>query len=571
MLILLLFAFLAGFVTVLSPCILPILPIVLSSSITGGKKRPLGIVTGFIASFTFFTLMLATLVKATGISPEVLRTISIIVIAGFGLSLCIPKMQLVFEQLFSSLTRFAPRSTQDPGFFGGILIGLSLGLLWTPCVGPILASVITLAITSSVSFFAVLITLVYSIGTAIPMLIITLTGRSLLQKIPWLLSSTGKIQKAFGLIMIGVAISMYFNLDRTFQTFILETFPGYGAGLTSFEDNAVVRQQLEGLNTNGSQQKISSPGLSSYGKAPDFIGASSWLNSKPYAVDRLKGKVVLVDFWTYSCINCIRTLPYLRSWHEKYESKGLVIIGVHSPEFEFEKDKDNVLEAMKDFGITYPVVQDNEFFIWRAYQNRYWPAKYLIDKEGVIRYQHFGEGKYVETENAIRSLLDEEPLDKIDEEKLSFSFTKVTPEIYLGRERAQHYTQTLTPIRNDTMQIFRFNDPLGNDEVGLAGRWKIENERITSGEDHAKLYLNFNASNVYLVLGGSNSDNIPVTVKLDGAKIDSSALTKDFNLSGGISVTRDRKYDIVDLKGDVGRHVLEITIPQGISAYAFTF
>ena len=416
MILLVFFAFLAGVVTVLSPCILPILPIILTSSIGGqniGKSRPIGVVIGFILSFTFFTLFLSTIVRLSGIPADSLRLVSVLVIAGFGVSFLIPKFQVLLEGLFSKLAGFMPSSRNRTGFGGGLLIGLSVGLLWTPCVGPILASVISLAITGTVTFDAFLITLFYSLGTAIPMFFIMLGGQNALRRVPWLFSNLGNIQKIFGVLMILTAIAIFFNIDRKFQTFILDKFPQYGTGLTKFEDNETIRRELE--KRDGKEIKKEDMGkpmfdlLSPKGaKAPAIIPGGVWFNSDPLTLEELKGKVVIVDFWTYSCINCQRTFPYLRNWYEKYKDKGLVIIGVHSPEFEFEKSEKNVAEAIKDFKLTYPIVQDNDFATWRDYANHYWPAKYIIDKEGYIRYTHFGEGAYDETERIIQELLKEQ-------------------------------------------------------------------------------------------------------------------------------------------------------------------
>jgi cytochrome c biogenesis protein CcdA len=246
MLFLILFAFIAGVVTILSPCILPILPVVLSGAIDKSKKRPFGIIVGFIASFTFFTLFLSAIVTTLSIPADSLRTISVVIIFLFGLSLLVPQIQIFTERLFSKLSQNAPQK-QRSGFFGGILIGLSLGLVWTPCVGPILASVITLAATNSVNFASVWITLAYAIGTAIPMLLIMQLGRSLFLKVPWLLSNTGTIQKIFGVLMIAVAIALFFNAHKQFQTYILNTFPDYSSALTQFEENNRIDQELDEL------------------------------------------------------------------------------------------------------------------------------------------------------------------------------------------------------------------------------------------------------------------------------------------------------------------------------------
>jgi cytochrome c biogenesis protein CcdA len=248
MILLIAFAFLAGIITVLSPCILPILPIILTSSIGGlntGKSRPMGVVIGFILSFTFFTLFLSTIVKLSGIPAETLRFISVIVVAGFGFSLLISQFQVLVERLFSKLAGSVPTGQNRTGFGGGLLIGFSVGLLWTPCVGPILASVISLAITGTVTLDAFFITLAYSLGTAIPMFLIMLGGQNALRRLPWLLSNLEHIQKLFGILMILTAIGIFFNVDRRFQTFVLNTFPQYGSGLTKLEDNDLIRNQLQ--------------------------------------------------------------------------------------------------------------------------------------------------------------------------------------------------------------------------------------------------------------------------------------------------------------------------------------
>lgn len=251
MIILIAFAFLAGIVTVLSPCILPLLPIILSSSAdSSGKKRPLGVVMGFVISFTFSTLFLSTIVRLTGIPTDLWRFFSIVILTMFGISLWTPKIQELIEPLFSRLTRFAPQVNKNSGFFGGIIIGLSLGLLWTPCVGPILAGVISLALAGSVNTQAVFITLAYSSGTAIPMFLIMMAGSTVLRKVPWLVQNSGKIQRMFGLLMIITAVGIYFNVDRSFQSYILDKFPQYGIGLIQIEENESVRQEIIDLTNH---------------------------------------------------------------------------------------------------------------------------------------------------------------------------------------------------------------------------------------------------------------------------------------------------------------------------------
>lgn len=568
MIILILFAFLAGIVTILSPCILPILPIVLSGSV-GGKTKPLGIVTGFVASFTFFTLTLATLVKALGIPADSLRTVAVIILIFFGLSLVIPKIQVQLEKILSALAQRGQVRTQGDGFLSGIPVGASLGLVWAPCVGPILASVITLAATSSVSFATVLITLAYTFGTAIPMLVITYSGRYILVKVPWLQSRGRQIQQGFGVIMVLTALGIAFNVDRSFQSYILEKFPQYGVGLTSFEDNAFVKKQLEGLkNMPASATKGETKKMDEAKKAPEIDGGIAWINSEPLSLEQLRGKVVLVDFWTYSCINCIRTLPYLRDWWDKYRDSDFVIIGVHSPEFAFERELANVQQAVRDFEITYPVVLDNDFTIWNAYDNRFWPAKYLVDKEGNIRYMHFGEGKYQETEQMIASLLDEEALPSLIEEKQS-SLPR-TPETYLGYQRAGSYLREQN-IAIDQEKRYQNVNILPNDAVALAGAWVVSAESVTAQDDSAVLFLNYLGTEVNLVMHPAGDKPGVVTVLVDGQPVPSNYITPDYNQEGVIEITEPKLYGLVNSGDDYGRHTLEIHFSEGVSAFAFTF
>lgn len=581
MILLLVFAFIAGIVTILSPCILPILPIVLSSTIGGhesGKSRPIGVVLGFILSFTFFTLFLSTIVRITGIPPSTLRILSVVIIAGFGISFLIPQFQTLIERSFSKLAGFVPSSQNRVGFGGGIIIGLSLGLLWTPCVGPILASVIALAITGSVTLEAFLITFAYSLGTAIPMFLILIGGQTALRRVPWLLRNTTNIQKVFGVAMIIVAIGIFFNFDRKFQTFILNAFPTYGTGLTKFEDNDMVRNQLGNVTQTGVKQedmgKPTSDLLDAKGPlAPEIIPGGEWFNPLPNMETRgdilksLRGKVVVVDFWTYSCINCQRTFPYLRDWWSKYKDKGLVIIGVHSPEFEFEKEAKNVKMAIDDFELTYPVVQDNSFATWRAYDNLYWPAKYFIDKNGYIRYTHFGEGDYAQSEKVIQELLKEAGSD-VGNEKINNSnyqtYSK-TPETYLGYQRLENFASN-EQIKFDTNASYTAPQEIPNNYVAYTGNWTVSSE-YANPEKGAQLFINFEAKEVFIVMRPKASVTAKVRVYIDGK-------VQDFgvdNKNGVVTVDSAKLYKLINLSSP-GRHTLRLEfLDNNAQLFAFTF
>lgn len=574
MVLLIIFAFIAGVVTVLSPCILPLLPIILSSSFAGkeiGKARPFGVVTGFVMSFTFFTLFLSTIVRLTSIPADSLRIVAVVVIAVLGISLLIPKLQLYIEVLFSRLSSKLPQSNGNPSFWGGLVVGLSLGLLWTPCVGPILASVISLAITGTVTLDTFLLTFAYAVGTALPMFVIIYSGQNVLQKVPWLLRNTPNIQKAFGVLMILTAIGIFTNVDRKFQTFIITQFPQYGTGLTKIEDTTAVQNQLNNLiNPDVQKPEIGKPMLNVLENkgpmAPELILGGQWFNSEPFILEQQRGKVVLVDFWTYSCINCQRTIPYLKSWWEKYKDKGLVIVGVHSPEFEFEKDPKNVMEAITDFGISYPVMQDNAFATWQAYNNRYWPAKYILDKDGFIRYTHFGEGKYDETEKVIQELLREAGMSDVSSEvnNLTYTIQSRTPETYLGYSRIENYA-SIENITPDAVATYTSPDLLRRNEVAFDGKWTITKEYAAPTKG-SQLLLRFEAKEVFLVMRPKQGTT-QVRVSIDAPIANLGEDVKD----GVVTVTEDTLYKLVKLT-KAEEHTIKLQfLDDNIELYAFTF
>lgn len=558
MLILILFAFIGGIVTILSPCILPILPIILSSSATGGKQKPYGIVIGFILSFTFFTLFLTSIVNATGLSADLLRNISVIILILFGLVLLLPSIQAKAEKLFSILANHAPRSSQRHGFGGGIIIGLSLGLLWTPCVGPILAGVISLALTGSVTSSALLITLAYSLGTTMPMLAIMYGGRQLLQKVPWLLNNSSKIQKIFGVIMVITALAIFFNYDRKFQSYILEKFPNYGTILTSLENNDLIKQNLNSI-MDTTPKSIEQ--TEEQKKAPSLIPGGQWLNSQPLSLDELRGKVVLLDFMTYSCINCIRTFPYLQAWHEKYQSQGLAVIGIHTPEFEFEKNPTNVQKALNDFGISFAIMQDNNYATWLAYDNHYWPHTFLINTKGQIVYEHIGEGNYDVTENKIQELLTEanlgSNLDKtnIADKLKADDIQSRSPEVYFGSARNEFLTNGQSQLTG--LQSFKAPKEIELNSLYLVGDWLVQSEYASNVSSGAKIIFKYSARKAYIVAGADKE--LTIKIRQDGQDLKT------------MLVQEKKLYQLTD-NGTLETHTLEIEIPEGsLDAFTFTF
>jgi cytochrome c biogenesis protein CcdA/thiol-disulfide isomerase/thioredoxin len=554
MLLLIGFAFLAGIVTVLSPCILPVLPVVLSGGIGGGKARPWGVITGFTASFTVFTLTLSTLVQWLGLDPDVLRWAAAGLILVFGVVLVVPALKDRFMAWTTALvTRSSSVRPGKPvgGFWSGLVLGLGLGLVWTPCVGPIMASVISLALSQTVDASSVFITLAYTLGTSIPLFLIMAGGRSLLNRVPWFTKHASAIQRGFGALMIVAAVALFSGGDRAFSNWLLATFPQYGSGLTAIENQSAVQAELD------KRAKALAPAPTDASRAADLLtlGQGAWINSEPLTLAGLKGKVVLVDFWTYSCVNCVRTLPYLRDWYQKYAKDGLVIVGVHSPEFAFERSEANVRRAAAELKVTWPVVQDNAFGIWNAYQNQYWPAHYLYDRTGKLIETHAGEGNYAETEAAIAKALGVPVATGTVADAIPVVQGPQTPETYLGYGRGTRFDSP-EEVKPDQEEVYSFPNTLANDYWALKGPWTITKEGSQGGAGTA-LNLHYQGARVYLVMRPVGK---PVQVKV----------TVDGRPQPPVTVDGDRMYTPVNLPEQTGGLVhLEFDGP--IVVYAFTF
>lgn len=580
MTILLLFAFVSGLVTIAAPCIWPLLPVILSSTSTGEKRKPLGITLGIALSFTVFTLSISYLVRLFPIDANIFRLLAVVIIGFLGLTLLIPQLSAQLEASVSRLmSRFGSKLPQQThGFWGGFVTGCALGLVWSPCAGPILATIAALAATRAVNTEAILVTIVYVTGVSIPLLLFAQLGTRLFSSTSKLNKYTQKIQQGFGVIMILTAVAIYTNYDKTLQAQLLSYFPSYSSFLTKLESNQHVTRELKSISgkdpsqTTGVLSQNSSPStLKNLGKAPEFTEITQWLNSPPLTLKQLKGKVVLVDFWTYTCINCIRTLPYLTAWDQKYRGSGLVIVGVHTPEFEFEKNTENVKKALAQYHIEYPVAQDNDYGTWNAYQNQYWPAKYLIDDAGNVRYVHFGEGNYEETEKAIQTLLQEAGStveQSLTEEHESLPLSRISPETYLGSLRMEYYYPSST-LKNDSY-VLDNKEVLPANTFTLAGAWQVTDEYSQTNGMTSSLFYNFRATNVYLVMKTATGQSAHATLLIDGKPITTDQAGTDV-INGVVTVDNDRLYHLVKLNS-VENHILQIKFDSpGVQAYAFTF
>jgi cytochrome c biogenesis protein CcdA/thiol-disulfide isomerase/thioredoxin len=538
---------LAGAITAISPCVLPVLPILLAGSAAGPPRRPYAIIAGLVASFTVFTLFAAALLDAVGLPQDFLRNLAIVLLFAVAAILIFPRLG---ELVSARLARLARRPTRDLG--GGFLLGASLGLVFVPCAGPVLAAVTVIAAEREVGLDALVLTLSYALGAALPMLAVAVAGQRALARTRALQSHAVTVRRALGVVVGVTALAIALDFDRPFQTNI----PGYTAGLQEqVEESAAAGRAIERVTGRAPRPELAR--LQDLGSAPEFMGISHWINTpggRPLTLARLRGKVVLVDIWTYSCINCLRTLPHLRAWYDRYRGSGLEIVGVHSPEFAFERVPDNVQDAVRSLDIEYPVALDNDFATWKAYENQYWPAKYLIDRNGHIRFHHFGEGEYRQTEDHIRTLLSERgqslPLRTAPGGEPRRAL--ITPELYLGYGRATRFygAAMLSP---DRVARYELPDSQPDSSFSFGGRWRVESERVVAAGRNASLRLRFRASRVHLVLGGRGR----VEVDFQGR-------------NRTVRVKGDRLYTLLALPR-VRDALLSLRFTPGVAAYAFTF
>lgn len=583
MILLLAFAFLAGAATAITPCVLPVLPALLSASGTGGRRRPLGIVAGLTLTHTITIVGIASVVDGVGVGDGALRTVAIAFLALFGLTLLVPPAAEWLQMRMTFLQRLAPRRDAE-GFWSGLPVGGALGFVYAPCAGPILAAVISVSASSGTTARIVAVAVAYGLGSAVVLLALALGGRRVIDRV----RRRGRgaaLQRGFGAVMVLTAVLMFTSVDLRFQEALASRFPSFLTNPTGgLEKTKAVEDELAALRGrprfarapsaggDAALPGVETPDLAPLGAAPEFAGTQRWFNTTPLTMAGLRGRVVLVDFWTYTCINCIRTLPYLKAWDARYRDQGLTIVGVHTPEFAFERKESNVVAAIRRQGLRYPVVQDNEYGTWNAFGNQFWPAKYLIDARGEVRYVHFGEGKYGETEAAIRALLAEagdralgaaaRPRGQIETVG-----HVATPETYLGSARAKGFS----PVGpTDGTRDYRAAAPadLPPNVFSLGGRWRVDRESARAVRD-ATITARVVGTAVYLVLSSAGDRPRRVAVELDGRPITDAAAGEDVR-DGVVTVRRQRLYRLVKLDA-LGEHVLGLRLQPGVSGFAFTF
>lgn len=583
-----LIAFAAGFLTVLTPCVLPVLPVILGGSLSGTDKwRPLIISASLMVSVFAFTLLLKASTLLIDIPQSFWTSVAGVIVLIFGLALLFPSAWswLSVKLGFERSQELLQSAGNQEGSKGMILLGLSLGPVFASC-SPTYA--IILAVVLPQSFTTGVWALVfYCLGLFVPLLLIGYGGRRFLSRFAWFADPTSSFRKGLGLLLVLVALLIMTGYDKKLEAALLDQgyfdFTKLEQGLVDNLDDMEFEEENEVPEPSPEQSRIEQLLNVNY-DAPELQSEGPWINSEALTLAGLQaeGKVVVVDFWTYSCINCIRTLPALRGLHEMYSDEGLVIIGVHAPEFAFEKKVQNVQNAVNEFELEYPVVLDNDFQTWRAYRNRYWPAKYIIDKQGKVRYTHFGEGAYEETEEVIRYLLGEEAGAAVDFSEIESSRGGVrTGETYLGTARhvvvdslkddllnRQAVFVSPETVSEDSQQFTRPSETEEN-QWWLEGQWTFDEEKVVSQSDSASIGLTYTASQANLVMG-FQEEPVNVEIWLDGEQISPENAGRMLE-DGQLTVDDFKLYYLSD-HGQAASHELELRFEgPGVELYAWTF
>jgi cytochrome c biogenesis protein CcdA/thiol-disulfide isomerase/thioredoxin len=580
MLTLVLIGFMGGLITGVSPCILPVLPVIFFSGTQGGRSetagtgggtavavatkpalsarlRPYRVIGGLVLSFSLVTLVGTSLLALLHLPQDAIRWAGLVALTVIGLGLIFPRVEELLEKPFSRIPQL--QMSEGRSGFG---LGLALGVLYVPCAGPVLAAIVVAGATGSIGLDTVALTISFAIGATLPLLVFALAGQRVAERVGTFRRHQRRIRVVGGIVMLAFAVALVFNVPAKLQRAI----PDYTGSL---QDKVVASDEIqEKLNLGGlvndqnrelSNCSNGAAQLESCGTAPDIKGIAGWLNTPegaPVDLKSLRGKVVLIDFWAYSCINCQRAIPHVVEWYDKYRDLGLEVIGVHSPEYAFEKNAGNVASGADELGVTYPVALDNSLSTWTNYRNRYWPAEYLIDSNGTVRHIKFGEGDYPVTENLIRELLVEAnadvqlppPSDSVDQTPAAGQ----TPETYLGVGKMVNYGGPDT--YSEGTADFTYPTRLADDSFAYRGRWKLDFQGATAESDDSRISLKYNAKNVYIVAGGEGD----VTVTGNGK-------TTTVPITGAPT-----SHQLVS-SGAVTRGQLEVRLSKGLQAFSFTY
>ncbi|MGU3782398.1 cytochrome c biogenesis protein DipZ [Burkholderia metallica] len=620
--LLIVLAYLGGVLTILSPCILPVLPFVFARADQPFVRTGLPLLAGMALTFAVVATLAAVGGGWVAQANQAGRWVAIVLLAVFGLTLLMPRIaEHLTRPLVAAgnrLTGLAQRDGRPAGPASSLLLGVATGLLWAPCAGPILGLVLTGAALRGASVGTTLLLVAYAAGAATSLGVALVIGGKVFAAMKRSLGAGEWIKRGIGAALLAGVGAIALGLDTgalaqlsTVATGGLETklvdrlggrsngapamMPATGNAADDTRGGAMMAAAADsaqaggGAMTGGAMMRTADTthapaALPVEGTLPSLDGAVQWLNSPPLTAAGLRGKVVLVDFWTYSCINCLRTLPYTTAWARKYAPYGLVVIGVHAPEFAFERDIGNVKKAVHDLGIDFPVAIDNRFTIWRAFNNEYWPAHYFVDAQGRVRRHHFGEGEYAESERAIQALLAEAGHPEALNVPLGLAGAPAngalaaadaadvrSPETYVGYARAESFTSPGGVVRD---AAHRYDAPAHPDlnDWGLAGTWQVGAERASLAAPSGRIVYRFHARDLHLVLGpGANGQPVRFRVTIDGAA-PGAAHGSDVDAQGDGTVTGQRLYQLVRQPGAIADRTFAIEfLDPGVNAYAFTF
>jgi cytochrome c biogenesis protein CcdA/thiol-disulfide isomerase/thioredoxin len=572
MLSLALIGLLGGLITGISPCILPVLPVIFfSGTQSSGTQspddgavavktkrevgRPYRVIGGLVLSFSLVTLVGSALLSLLHLPQDAIRWIALAALVAIGLGLIFPRFEQLLERPFARIPQ-----KQITTRAGGFALGLALGVLYVPCAGPVLAAIVVAGATANIGLPVVVLTVAFALGTAVPLLFFALAGQRVTQRISAFRRHQRQIRVTAGVVTLLLAVALVFNLPAALQRAI----PDYTSSLQNKVGGDEQLQQKLGGIVNDQNKELAnctsgSTQLQNCGPAPDLRGINAWLNTPaamPIDLKALRGKVVLIDFWAYSCINCQRASPHVEGWYKAYQDDGFEVIGVHTPEYAFEKVTGNVKMGAADIGITYPIALDNSYSTWTNYRNKYWPAEYLIDASGVVRHVSFGEGDYDGTEKLIRQLISTARpgvrLPPAVDAPDTTPAGSLTPETYFGVGKMVNYAGG--GVYDKGQANFTFPAALPNDTFALQGPWTLDYQGATADSDSSSIKLNYHAKNVYLVVGGT----------------------------GNLTVTRDGKTTTVPVSGpptsrqivggkDAARGLLDVHLDQGLQVFSFTY
>ncbi|MNU53797.1 Thiol-disulfide oxidoreductase YkuV [compost metagenome] len=573
--LLILLSYLAGALTILSPCILPVLPFVFARAGQPFMKSGLPLLLGMALTFAGVATLAAVGGGWAVQANQIGRWIALAVMAVLGLTLIMPsladRLTRPLVALGSRLTEKASAEQQSGGgVWPSFLLGVATGLLWAPCAGPILGLILTGAALQGASVGTTLLLAAYAAGAATSLALALLIGGKVFHTMKRSLGVGEWVRKGLGvLVLIGVA-AIALGLDTGLLTRL-------SSGGTNRIEQSLLSRFGAAQPMNAARAPLNA--LPVEGAMPPLTGATEWINSPPLTNEQLRGKVVLVDFWTYSCINCVRTIPYVRAWAEKYRDQGLVVIGVHTPEFAFEKSPANVRDAVRRFGVTYPVAMDNAFAIWRAFDNRYWPAHYFIDAKGNIRYHHFGEGDYEHSERVIQQLLKEAGAANVDQAvvqvraqgaEAAATAEVASPETYVGYARAKHFASP-GGFGFDVRKTYATASLKLND-WSLSGDWIVRSEHADLQATGGRLAFRFKARDLHLVMGPSSMGQpVRFRVRIDGHAPGADAGV-DIDAQGLGRIDSQRLYQLVRQSGGARERTFEIEfLDPGVQVFAFTF